>query len=563
MPTWQFQVIFAGGGAMESIQQQVTRARRRLNVQRFLQLVPWTLFGALLLATLAVALPKIWALNLDRGLWIGGWIGGAVALGLMIALGAALWRRFGTIDAAIELDRRCGLKERVSSALALPASELETEAGQALIRDASRRVETVEVPRAFDVRVGWSALLPLLPAVAVFLVVLLPDAEREQVEAATTLAKESQQVRRSAQELKKRLAKKQQEASDKDLKQLDDLFMKLREGVEDLTSKDQTDRRKAMIKMNDLAKTLQQRREELGDPEQLKKQLERLKNLEKGPAERALQALKAGNVQKALEELNRLAKKMRDGEMTSEDQKRLVEQLQDVQQKLQEMVSEHKRAKEDLERRIQQKMAEGDLEAAGRLQRKLDQLQQQDRQMKRLEELASRFGNASDCLKSEDCDGAASELDAMISELEGMGAEMSELETINELMDEIASTKDSMNCDQCDGEGCPSCVGGYNPFGSPGSGDGLGEGQGYGDRPEQETEASYYESRLRAKPKPGEAVRIGDAFGPNQSGMSLQDVKDAIESELSKKDDPLSDQRLPRSQQDHVRQYYQRLGQGE
>jgi hypothetical protein len=548
---------------MESIQQQVTRARRRLNLQRFIQVVPWTLFGALLVATLAIALPKIWALNLDRALWIGAWAGGAVALGLVIALGAALWRRYGMIDAAIELDRRCGLKERVSSALALPATELDTEAGQALIRDASRRVETVEVPRAFDVRVGWSALLPLLPAVAVFLVVLLPDAERETVEAATTLSKEKQQVQRSAQELQKRLEKKQQEANDKDLEHLDDLFMKLHEGVDDLTSKEETDRRKAMIKMNDLAKTLQQRRKELGDPETLKKQLERLKDLERGPAERALQALKAGNVQKALEELNRLAKKMREGEMSSEDQKHLAKQLQDVQQKLQEMVDEHKRAKEDLERQIQRKMAEGDLEAAGRLQRKLDQLQQQDRQMQRLEELASRLGNASNCLKSQDCDGASSELDAMISELQDMESEMSELETINELMDEIASCKDSMNCDQCDGEGCMGCMGGYNPFGPPGNGDGLGEGQGYGDRPEQETAASFYESRLRAKPRPGEAVRIGDAFGPNQSGMSLEDVKDAIESELSKKDDPLSDQRLPRSQQDHVRQYYQRLGQGE
>ena len=60
-----------------------------------------------------------------------------------------------------------------------------------------------------------------------------------------------------------------------------------------------------------------------------------------------------------------------------------------------------------------------------------------------------------------------------------------------------------------------------------------------------------------------QAVRIGDATGPNQSGMSLQDVKEAIESELREDADPLTDQRLPRSQQDHVRQYYQKLGKGE
>ena len=42
---------------------------------------------------------------------------------------------------AIELDRRFGLKERVSSVLSLQSDELETEAGQALLTDAVRRVE--------------------------------------------------------------------------------------------------------------------------------------------------------------------------------------------------------------------------------------------------------------------------------------------------------------------------------------------------------------------------------------------------------------------------------------
>ncbi|MFV1966908.1 MAG: hypothetical protein ACC628_15895 [Pirellulaceae bacterium] len=548
---------------MDCIRQQVACVRRRLNMQRFARIAPWTLFASLVLAALALAIPKIWAWNLDRSLWIEWWIGGAVAVGLCFALSITLWRRHGMIDAAIELDRRCGLKERISSALALPASEHDTDAGRALVDDAARRVETVEVPRAFHVRMGWSALLPLLPAVAVFLILVLPDAEREKVEASTTVSKENQQVKRSAKELEKRLAKRQKEAEEKGLERLDDMIMKLRKGVDELTSKDDASRKKAMIKMNDLAKTLQQRRDELSDPEKMKRQFERLKDLERGPAKRVLQALKAGNVQKAMEELNRLTEKLRKGEMTAEDQKQLVKQLEDVQRKLQEMVASHEQAKRDLERQIEQKIAEGDLETAGKLQRKLDQLQQQDRSMKRLEDLASRFGNASESLKRGDEQDAAAQLDAMMSELQDLEAEMSELETINELMDEIASSKDSMNCEICDGEGCMSCQDGYNPFGPPGNGNGLGEGAGYGDRPEQDTDTAFYESRLRAKPKPGEAVGLGDASGPNRSGMSLEEVKEGIVSELSEDADPLTDQRLPRSQQDHVRQYYQRLGKGE
>jgi len=94
-------------------------------------------------------------------------------------------------------------------------------------------------------------------------------------------------------------------------------------------------------------------------------------------------------------------------------------------------------------------------------------------------------------------------------------------------------------------------------------GDGLGEGAGFGYRPEEKTDTGAFESRIRAKPKAGEAVRVGDAGGPNQPGATLQDVKNAIQSSLREEADPLTDQRLPRSQQDHVRQYYQRFSKGE
>ncbi len=105
-------------------------------------------------------------------------------------------------------------------------------------------------------------------------------------------------------------------------------------------------------------------------------------------------------------------------------------------------------------------------------------------------------------------------------------------------------------------------------FGSMGvlgdvSGNGMGEGQGYGYRPEEKTATGAFETQVRAKPKAGEAVRIGDASGPNQPGVSLEVVRDQIKSLLNQEADPLTDERLPRSQQDHVRQYYRRLGKGE
>jgi hypothetical protein len=90
-------------------------------------------------------------------------------------------------------------------------------------------------------------------------------------------------------------------------------------------------------------------------------------------------------------------------------------------------------------------------------------------------------------------------------------------------------------------------------------GNGLGEGKGGGYRPEQETDTGVYESKVRAKPKAGEAVRIGDAIGPNKAGRSLEGVKQEILSAIKNDSDPLSDQRLPKEQQEHVREYYKRF----
>lgn len=90
-------------------------------------------------------------------------------------------------------------------------------------------------------------------------------------------------------------------------------------------------------------------------------------------------------------------------------------------------------------------------------------------------------------------------------------------------------------------------------------GQGLGEGKGAGYRPEQETETGVYESKVRGTPKAGEAVRIGDAIGPNKAGRSQESVKQEILSALKNDSDPLSDQRLPKDQRDHVREYYKQF----
>src|SRR5262245_4636513 len=104
---------------MEEIKRQVGRARRRLVLQQFLRVIGWSLFTSLLLAAIGLAIPRIWVLDVQQQVWDWSWIGGGIGVGLVMA---AVWTyviRRTRLDAAIELDRRFGLKERVSSTLAL------------------------------------------------------------------------------------------------------------------------------------------------------------------------------------------------------------------------------------------------------------------------------------------------------------------------------------------------------------------------------------------------------------------------------------------------------------
>ena len=469
------------------------------------------------------------------------------------------------MDAAIELDRRFGLKERVSSLLSLESNELETEAGQALLNDAVRRVESLEVREKFGITLSSRALLPVVPAVVAFALLLVPDAQKNVDAALIAKAEAREQIKRSTQALKARLAEKQKRVEESGLKDAEQLFKKLHMGLDEMSKDGDVDRKKALVKINDLAKELEQRRKALGDPEKMQKQFEGLKNIERGPAEKVAAAMKDGNFEKAIEQLKQLQEKMEKGALNEQEQKQLAQQLEQMQQKMQEMVDAQREAKAELERQIQQKIAEGDMEGAGKLQRKLDELQQQDRQMQQLEQMADKLGQASEAMQNGDMQTAQSQLSEFADQLQEMQSEMQQLASLDEMMDEIGDAKNAMNCEQCGGAGCESCQG-SGQFGQMGMGadqfgfgNGLGEGQGEGYRPEQETDTGVYESKVRGDPKAGEAVRVGDAIGPNKAGLSQESVKEEILSAIKNDSDPLSDQRLPKDQQEHVREYYKRF----
>lgn len=560
---------------MEEIKRQVARARFRLVVQQFLTIATWSLFAALLIAVVGVAIPKIWALaptSTDQGsqIWHISWIAGSVVAGLITAIVATYLVRRGELEAAIEIDRRFGLKERVSSTLALDEESQSTEIGEALVADAEHRVRRIDVRERFSVGFSWRNLLPILPAVALAILMLLVADVRlapKKVEAKETPVEDKEQVIEAQKQLKKKIQQQRKKAEELGLKDAEELLKQIEKAVQDIDKKAQGDRKKTMVQLNDLKKKIEEQRKKSGGAEDLKKQLQQLGKPQQGPADKMANAMRRGDFGKAMKALKELQKKVENGELDKEEaKKQLQKQMEQMQKKMQEMADANKKAMENLQKQIDDAKKAGDKQKQQQLQKQMDQMQQQQQQAQQMQKLAQQMGEVAKAMKAGDKAAAAQQLQQMAQQMQQMQQQMDELEMMDEMLDQLADAKNAMNCKQCNGAGCKACqgMGGFQFGQGQGQkpGNGLGEGRGQGDRPEEETPYSAIDSQVRAKPKAGESVRVGDAGGPNIAGISTEQAKEAVRASIDADADPITSQKLPRWQQEHAKEFFKNLREG-
>ena len=554
---------------LTKLKTRVKQAQCRITLQRFITVLSWSLFATLLLAVVAIAIPKFWALALAPAAWFWGWLGGGLAAGFILAVLWTYWNRSDPLDAAIEVDQRFQLRERVSSSLSLDESDMEGEAGQALLADAIRRLERIDVGTEFPIRLGWRNLLPVVPTLVVVLLVLLPNAQQEkELQAAQTKRSNQEKIRISTENLKKQAWQKKKKAEQLGLKNTQGTFDKLMKGLDELRNSNKGDRRDALRKLSNLNSEMQKRRDMLGGAEEMKKQFSQLKNLKKGPADKFADAIKSGDYQKAIESLKSLQQKLQDGEMNPQDQKRLAEQLNQMADKLQQMVATNEQAKKQLQQQVDEAKKRGDQDQARKLQQKLDQMNQQNGQMDQMQQMAQKLSQCSQCMGQgqqkpgqgqgqSDLQAAMSELNELAQDLQQLQLANSELAMLDEALDQIAMAKEAMNCQQCNGMGCGACNGGMGMDGPAGIG--MGKGRGKGDRPEDETDTGFYDSKAKADPARGQAVVVGEVRGPNTAGDARVEIQQQIEAFTRSGGDPLTGKRLPKAQLDHVQEYFKAL----
>jgi myosin heavy subunit len=530
-------------------------------MQQFLATWVWTLSVALVVAAAVVGLRtlgiRVWA---EVG---GGMVAaGAVVVSLLAAVGWVVWRGPSRLEVARTLDRLFGLEERLSTVVGLPAAVCETPAGRAVVRDAARRVAELEVRERLRLARPPRLWLPIGAAVVFGVVSLLPErllARRTAEAAASELSPEQRErAERVIRKVGQSVAEKRTQQLAQPEGQTGRVLAELERALDRLAQSPPADKQQALVALNQLASTIQDRRQQVGGLEQLSRQLEQLKEMAGGPAGQFGRELARGNYSAAAQQLQTLREKLNSGEMSASQQQELARQLDALRKQIERMA--------DLEqqRKLLEDARKNGLITEQQYQEQKARLDQQAEDLRALQDLARRLGKAQQELAAGQMRQAAQTLSSLQEQLEEMAATAQEIEALDGALADLQDAKQALADDSLNqiGQTLEGVIGQGlgNQFGR---GVGLSRGRGQGDRPEAPDDTSAYNTKVRQQVTKGKAFSAGFTDPSRQvRGQSILESQEAVEAAASQAAEALVDQRIPQSMRKHVQHYFDRVRTG-
>lgn len=540
---------------MRELERPVARVRRRLRAQRFMAALLWSQVIALAVVAGVLGGEKI----LSRGLPGPEWAPYAAACGLGVLIAATVVIATGPsrLDAAAAIDRAFHLNERVSTALSLSSDLRATPAGQALIGDTVRKLAEIDVAAAFRLHPPRRAWVILIPAAALALVLVAPAiAPRiSQAKAGPTL--DLKAVAKRALDLNKKIASQRQTLDKDAFPEAAKLLAKVEKKTEELAKAPPAAKDRLMLEINALSDALKDRQKQLGSPDKMKRELQKLKEMgRQGPADQLAKDLAKGDFKKAADQIQKLQEKLKSGKLTEAEKKALKEQLGEMAKKLAQVANMDERKKQLEEARKNGGLSEKQYE------REMQKLAEQSKNLQKIAQLASQLAKAHEALEKGDAKKAAESLGMSEKQLAEMAKQLEEMQALDSAMADVQEAKEGMNGNDMNqlGDDVNSLGMGDGSSRRRGSGNGMNRGRGQGDRPESPTETATYKTKVEQQLKKGKAVATGFTTPTkNIKGESIIDIQGEIDAASGASADALSNQRIPKSLEKHVRSYYDQL----
>jgi hypothetical protein len=539
------------------LHRQLVRVTRRLFVQSLLDALIWCWAGALLLgAAWCVVEPHVAA---GSAAWLR-WViaGGLAGIASVLAIVLAVMRRPSTQDAALSLDERFGLKERITTSVSLTAAERESAAGVALLADAEHHVAKLEVRAGYPFALRWTAALLPVSASLLALAALLYHPNTGQATTPDPLDQPLANAAQVEQQMKK-LEKKPRE-QEKGEKATPEALQQFEEAMDKLTVRPRDNRKQAQDLVKDATaledKMMQHRGGLMERKEALKEQLQQMDRFEKtekreGPAEDLQKAMKDGDLDKAREEIEKLAKKLEENKLTEKQQWQLQKQIDDVKEKIQRLADQDKE-EERLEELSRKEEADAD-----DIKRQLEQLRKNKNKLKDnlkdLQDIADELQQCQQCLKQGKGGKAAQSLRQAGKKLDNLAGD-EEMEELEDQLNRLKSARKAL-CKACEGGQCE------NPGDVDLDKDNNTAAQAAGRRPEsKEGPTKKIDARSRAEMTKGELRIEGFEKGfnlkrPKKSSEIAGEIKQASQ----EAPEAIDRMRIPKAVGDISKGYFENL----
>jgi hypothetical protein len=539
---------------VRELDKPIGRVWRRMRFQRFLAALVWSLGGMLVVLAVVLAVSK----GLSRPLPGPAWAPFAVAGGaaLLLAGLVALTSGPSRVDAAVAIDRVFHLNERLSTALTLPPELRESPAGRALTADAIRHVLDLDIAAEFGPRVPRRAWVPLIPAALLLGLLFVPEWAQTRASARSSPANDKRVIADQTKLLLKKVSSQRKELDKSQFAEADKLLADVEKAADNLAKAPPGQKDQALVELNKLSDALKDREKQLGSPEQVRRQLQQLKDMAStGPADDFARNLARGDFEKAAQELKKLQEKLLSGKMTEAEKKALTDQVQQMAQQLTKLANLDERKKQ-----LEQALKNGGL-SKEQFEREMAKLDDQAKNLQKLKQLANRLAQAQQQLDKGNLQKAAESLGMSQQQLEEMARQLQEIESLDSALADLQDAKNGMTGDSMNQLG--ESLGQYGNMNSRAGQNGLGRGRGRGDRPEAPDATALYNTKVSQQFKKGKAVIEGTSpFNRPMKGLSRIDIQGEIDASEGLSAEALTNQKIPKNVEKHIRGYFDQINKG-
>ena len=547
---------------LEPLEKRIRSVWVRCSVNLLLRHTARVLVAAGIIAVLTVLTERLLALSvINYTTILSFWAVVTVAI-LVLWLG----RQPSRMQVSLLLDDRLGLRERVSTTLAL--SDVDDPFANAARNEARNRAGHADIRGHFPIKPSkcW------IYALSVWLTVMVLSMFMPQKDLLGFLRQKEEAEQKTEQLEQAKVAIK--EAADPVKSTVERLGEP--ELADALATLDQTPegakpeevKRQAIRKLGDLSDKIQnmQNTAQLDSVDMLRKMFKQLRGSADPFSQKLRLALAKGNFAQASNLLDQLQKELAEGKLAPDQQKALSRQLQELAKRLAELGEKNDEFEKELEKLgLDKKLAKlsGDqlrqaLQKKGLSSEKLEELL---RKAAASQSAMSRCSGLGRAMAACGLGGlSADDLAAVMDQLDDMESLQQQLMLTQATLDEIARAIGCLGEGMCDGPG------GYGPFaegwtGQPGCGTG-GPGIGWGPRKTDDSGA-IATKRVRTANKPGQGPVIASWYFKESQikGEARRQFAEVVQAARDGAAEAVSENEIPRRYEDAIKTYFGQLEQ--